>query len=543
MPNPTYRINIVKRGDMQSAVDAAAYQSGERLYFARDERYCNYLGKEGIVFKEILLPAHAPPEFKDRQTVWNSVEAAEPNWNSQLARRMKIALPRELTIEQNIALVREYCQKEFTDKGMIADVCVHDPDPPNHNPHFHVLLTMRPFDENGKWLPKAHKEYVLDEGGNKVRDRNGKWKMRKVPTVDWNNRGNAEIWRHDWEVLQNQYLEWAGCPERISMKSYERQGIDQIPTVHMGPAVTALERKGIRTDIGNLNREIKAANAEMSMLKKIIVKLRDWLSEIRKKIAELEAEPEGTYLPGLLNRAFSERKNERVLYWDNPAAIRKANAKDLQKHVDITNYLLEKKISTFEALEERLEQIQDTESSISNRSRQITRRLGVLAKIRETGKRRAALDPVHEKYMKQRFKLAKEGYRKLHETELKEWNKCDRYLRANLPDNRYDEQAISREATSLKKELEDLTNQLPAIQEEIKMMKDIRWLVELLLPESEQKRKIEPVKPAHVPPVARSKRTSVLEKLEKNKETVKAQVEHTPQPNRLKKKNYEMDIT
>ena len=257
---------------MQSAIDAAAYQSGERLYFERDKRYCNYQDKEGIVYKEVMLPAHAPPEFKDRQTLWNSVEAAEPNWNSQLARRMKIALPLELTMEQNIALMREYCRKEFVDKGMIADVCLHDPDPPNHNPHFHVLLTLRPLDENGKWMPKAHKEYVLDKDGNRIRGKNGNWKTRKVPTVDWNNRGNAEVWRHDWEELQNQYLEMAGRSERVSMKSYERQGIDQIPTVHMGPAATALERKGIRTDVGDLNREIKAANEEMSMLKNVCMK-------------------------------------------------------------------------------------------------------------------------------------------------------------------------------------------------------------------------------------------------------------------------------
>ena len=84
---------------------------------------------------------------------------------------------------------------------MIVDLAVHDPFPPNHNPHFHVLLTIRPLDENGKWAPKSNKEYMLDKDGNRIRDKDGKWKKRKVPTVDWNARGNAEIWRHDWEVL------------------------------------------------------------------------------------------------------------------------------------------------------------------------------------------------------------------------------------------------------------------------------------------------------------------------------------------------------
>ena len=118
--------------------------------------------------KEILLPAHAPPEFADRETLWNSVEAAERNWNSQLCRRLKIALPRELSQEENIALVREYIQKEFVSKGMIADLAVHYEMEPVFNPHFHVLLTMRPLDENGKWMPKGHKVPVLDKDGNPI---------------------------------------------------------------------------------------------------------------------------------------------------------------------------------------------------------------------------------------------------------------------------------------------------------------------------------------------------------------------------------------
>lgn len=158
MPCPHMEINIVKRADGQSAVNAAAYQAGEKLYSEREKKYMYHGTKEELVLKEILLPVNAPPGFADRKTLWNSAEAAEPNWNSQLARRMKISLPIELSIEENIALAKEYCQKEFVSKGMIADLAVHDPDPPNHNPHFHVLLTMRPLDENGKWAPKAHKE-------------------------------------------------------------------------------------------------------------------------------------------------------------------------------------------------------------------------------------------------------------------------------------------------------------------------------------------------------------------------------------------------
>ena len=155
-------------------------------------------------------------------------------------------------MDDNLKLIREYVQDQFVSQGMIADIAIHDPDPPNHNPHAHVMLTMRALDEQGRWLPKCHREYVLDENGDKIKGENGKWKFRKVFTTDWDNRDNAEKWRQTWEDIQNRYLEAADRPERISMKSYERQGIDQIPTVHMGPAVTAMERRGIETNIGNV---------------------------------------------------------------------------------------------------------------------------------------------------------------------------------------------------------------------------------------------------------------------------------------------------
>ena len=218
MPCPHYRIKISTRRKGHSAVAQAAYQSGDRLFDERENKTKYYSDKRGIVYTEILLPVNAPREYADRNSLWNAVEAAENNWNSQLARRFEIALPIELPMEERVALIRQHCMEQFVSKGMIADIAVHDPDPPGHNPHAHVMLTMRPMDENGKWMEKAHREYLLDENGERVRDAKGKFVFRKVPTVDWNDRGNAERWRSAWEDLQNRYLEAAGRPERISMK-------------------------------------------------------------------------------------------------------------------------------------------------------------------------------------------------------------------------------------------------------------------------------------------------------------------------------------
>lgn len=110
------------------------------------------------------------------------------------------------------------------------------------------MLTLRGIDENGLWLPKSRKEYILDKEGNRIRLKSGAWKSRKVDTVDWNRKENAEIWRGSWEKIQNRYLEKNKCPARVSLQSYANQGIDQIPTEHMGPAATAMEKKGIKTD-------------------------------------------------------------------------------------------------------------------------------------------------------------------------------------------------------------------------------------------------------------------------------------------------------
>ena len=337
MPCPHFEINIVKRSKGQSAVNAAACQSGEKLYSDREKKYMYNGTKEELALKEVLLQAHAPPEYTDRKTLWNAVEASEPNWNSQLARRMKIALPIELSLEDNFALAREYVQKEFVSKGMIADLAIHNPDPPNHNPHFHVLMTMRPLDEKGKWMPKARKEYVLDKNGNRIHGKNGRYKTRRIPTVDWDSLGNAEIWRNDWEVLQNQYLELAGRTERVSMKSFERQGIDYIPTVHMGPAAIFLERKGIRTDVGDLNREICQKNDLISFLKDAIAWLTGWLIDVRQAIMEFEMEPKEIFLVDLLNQKFDQRANERFLTWHNSHAAVKADNKDFQRFVSIVN--------------------------------------------------------------------------------------------------------------------------------------------------------------------------------------------------------------
>ena len=287
MPCPHNEITIVQRSQRQSAVAAAAYQSGEKLFCEYDQQVKHYPEKRGIVHNEILLPANAPRSYADRNTLWNAAEAVEKQWNSQLARRWVLTIPREIPPDQYAVLVREFCQQQFVSKGMIVDFAIHDPHPPGHNPHAHVLLTMRAMDEHGKWLPKSRKVYDLDENGERIKLPSGRWKSHKEDTVDWNDQKYCEIWRHEWEVIQNRYLEANDRPERVDLRSYARQGLDIVPTVHEGAAVRQMEKRGIQTNIGNLNREIRAANSLMKSIRQLIQNLKGWITELGEKRKEL----------------------------------------------------------------------------------------------------------------------------------------------------------------------------------------------------------------------------------------------------------------
>jgi len=272
-------IKIISRGKGKSAVAAAAYRSGEKITNEYDGLTHEYTRKGGIAHTEILLPDHAPREYLDRSTLWNAVERIEKNKNSQLAREIELALPVELSVGQNISLVYEYVKQHFVDKGMCADICIHDKK--DGNPHAHIMLTMRPIEQDGSWGAKSKKEYILDESGERITLKSGEYKSRKVDAVDWNNQDNAEMWRAAWADSVNEFLERQDISERIDHRSYERQGIEQIPTVHLGVAAFQMEKRGIATEHGNKNREIDELNKQLRQIKARIRKLEDWVKEER----------------------------------------------------------------------------------------------------------------------------------------------------------------------------------------------------------------------------------------------------------------------
>ena len=180
-------VTQTKRSAGQSAIASAAYRAGERLYSEYYGEYSDYTRKGGVICSDILLPSHAPPEYADRQTLWNAVEKAERGKNAQLAYSFDIALQNEFSLEENIALARQFLLENFVSRGMVVDFAVHQPDREDGgipNPHFHVLCPIRPIEQNGKWGLKQRRVYELDEDGNRIRDANGKYIDNRIVCYD-----------------------------------------------------------------------------------------------------------------------------------------------------------------------------------------------------------------------------------------------------------------------------------------------------------------------------------------------------------------------
>ena len=320
---------VVGRGAGRSAVAASAYLSCSRLYNDYDGIQHDYTKKQGLVWQEVFLPEYAPQEWQDREKLWNAVEEVETAKDSRLAREFVVALPIELSREQQIELLQDFIREQFVSDGMCADAAIHDTD--GHNPHAHILLTVRPLDERGKWQYKTEKEYLCMRNGEErgftaaefksaqndgwekqYPYKVGKKKVYMTPSAAeaqeliradkhpkstrygrqnpiserWNSEEQLVVWRAAWADVTNRYLERYGHDERIDHRSNAARGLDEIPTIHEGVTVQALERKGIVSDRCEMNRQIRADNALLRELKAEIKKLAALVARTVPAIAE-----------------------------------------------------------------------------------------------------------------------------------------------------------------------------------------------------------------------------------------------------------------
>ena len=520
MPCPHNEISIVQRSQQQSAVAAAAYQSGEKLFCGYDQEVKHYPEKRGIVHNEILLPANAPRSYADRNTLWNAAEAVEKQWNSQLARRWVLTIPREIPPDQYAALVRDFCNQQFVSKGMCVDFAIHDKG--DGNPHAHVMLTMRAMDEHGKWLPKSRKVYDLDESGERIKLPSGRWKSHKEDTVDWNDQKYCEIWRHEWEVIQNRYLEANDRPERVDLRSYARQGLDIIPTVHEGAAVQQMEKRGIQTNIGNLNREIKAANRLMKSIRQLIQNLKGWITELGEKRKELlaqKAAEEATLLPNLLMKYMEIRKEERK-DWTR-AGQNRGTSQDLKAVSEALSYLRQKGLSTVEDLEAFLESSGKSAADYRNQMKPKEARSKVIDGILASRTDCKECKPVYEKYQKIFFKKTKEKFKQEH-PEVARYAKAAAYHAKHPDDKDSTQKELQQEQEKLLSEIAELKEPLTEVQADLKKLRDIRYWVRKATPGTEESK--EPPKKQPIKEVLQDKADE-----KKAQRTVPAQTKHKQQ--------------
>lgn len=302
------RFSIVKRSKGQSAVDAASYISRSVLVSEYDGKTYRPKYHEDLVHCEINLPEHAPEEWLDRAVLWNSVELNEKQKNAQLCRTLKAALPNDWSYELAEETVRDYVQRNFVSKGMCADWAIHDSVNQHgiHNLHFHLMLTLRPVEENGKWGAKQRKEYILDKDGNKIRNKSGRgFKSRAVDVNDWNEKGNSRKWRKDLTDTINVVNDRIGLPEYWEHRSFKELGLEQEPTRHLGPIASALERKGIRTEKGDANRAIMEHNQTLQRARMFydiawnsVKNLEKWEQEKAAEAAKNAAEKKAGKMAG-----------------------------------------------------------------------------------------------------------------------------------------------------------------------------------------------------------------------------------------------------
>ena len=370
---------VVSRGAGRSAVAASAYLSCSRLYNDYDGIQHDYTKKQGLVWQQVFLPEYAPQEWKDREQLWNAVEEVETAKDSRLAREFVVALPIELSRQEQIELLHEFIREQFVSDGMCADAAIHDTD--GHNPHAHILLTVRPLDEQGKWQYKTEKEYLCMKNGeergftaaefkaaqNEGWEKQypykvGKKKVYMTPSAAeaqglvradkhpkstrygrqnsiserWNSEEPLAAWRAAWADVSNRYLERAGREERIDHRSNAARGIDEIPTIHEGVTAQALERKGIISDRCEINRQIREQN-------KLIRAIRDEITKLKNTIM--------TSVPALAKALETARKGILLLryswlYHTGAAKTLDARIQEIQpsyeRFLEVRRFLREK---------------------------------------------------------------------------------------------------------------------------------------------------------------------------------------------------------
>ncbi|HES3747519.1 TPA: MobA/MobL family protein [Streptococcus pyogenes] len=484
-----FSVNIISRGKGKSAVASAAYISGEKIKNEWDGVTHDYTKKQGVISKEIYLPDHAPEEYKDRKTLWNSVELFEKNSNAQLARNFIISLPKELSIEENKKMIEEYVQNDFVKEGMIVDLAIHDESREgNQNIHAHIMTIVRPINEDGTWGQKSKKEYILDEKGEKVLNKNGKPKTRKVELTTWNDKGNVEKWRGNFSDLCNEYLAKNNIEKRVDHRSFKRQGIKQIPTIHLGASASAMERKGIRTEKGDINREIKKQNELLKNIGNEIKKITSWLAGFKDKLKESYREYKDQSKKQIENESGLFNLYEYLSFYQEMQENNRAELSfygkrnkaiyDLKRYASGINYLRENKIKTISDLQGHINTLRSKNSEIYKTIKENSQKIEDLNKCLAYAKTVRKTKATYQDYESK--KILKESFYKNNQKEIDQYIRARNLIGKISGKKNLREKEWLGEIKNLEDEISKLNTESEKIRERYKEINHIKYAVEVV---------------------------------------------------------------
>ena len=413
---------------------AAAYRAGEKLhseYYGEDS---DYTRKGGVICSEILLPSHAPPEYTDRETLWNAVEKAERGKKAQLAYSFDIALQNEFSMDENIGLARQFLLDNFVSRGMVTDFAVHQPDKEDggiSNPHFHVMCPIRPIEPNGSWGNKQRREYVLDEHGERVLDEAGNYVFNAVPTTDWGKPETLEAWRQSWAEL---------CNAKLAEKNLV-----------------------CRTDKGDLNRFIRKINALLREAKEKIAVLIGWLKDVKAELAKPQ--------PPMLNDLLALHCANR----NKGAYSNKAKNANLQRYAEAFNFLQSKNLYTVDDLETTLHAMQDKIDTLKKSASAKQVRIKELDELLRMVDYCKSGKPAADKLKSIRFEKSRQKYKAEHDSELRTFYMAERKLKPHFKDGKLPIAAWRKERAQLEQEYRDIQTELSPLHADAKKLWAIHY--------------------------------------------------------------------
>ena len=452
-----FTVAQISRGGGQSSVASAAYRAGEKL---TDEYYGqihDYTRKQGVIMNEIILAANVPERFKDRQTLWNEVEKVEKHPKAQLAYSFDFALQNELSMEENIRIAKEFIAENFTSRGMIVDMAVHEPgkDPDDiPNPHVHVMVPMRPLNEGGIWGTKQHREYVLDENGNRMKDEKGDCIFNAVKNTDWGDPETLVQWRANWAKKVNEAFEQHGITARVDHRSYVEQGLDALPQIHEGPVVRAMEKKGIKTDKGDWNRFVKAINGAIRKILGTFKAVLDEIEEMRKKEAQAKAEAQAQF--NEFWDAIGEYEKEiRKKYTYGHGIV--ATKKMLKVH----EFIINNHISNLNDFKDFTHVIYDRLYKHRHEMIDLEKKISALNKVLERYETYKENAPYYKVWYKISNPKKKAAYKAEHDYELKRYHVAERELKVIYPDMKIPVKELIKKRDELKTQYSKMAVKLP----------------------------------------------------------------------------------